>query len=41
MNMLGVPKYTVNNGLSWAELKVELAYLDRPLDDTPCGVAVA
>jgi hypothetical protein len=26
------------DGLSWAELKVELAQLDRPLDDAPHGV---
>jgi hypothetical protein len=29
------------DGLPWAELKVQLAQLDRPLDDAPHGVAVA
>jgi hypothetical protein len=27
------------DGLPWAELKVEFAQLDRPLDDAPHGVA--
>jgi hypothetical protein len=27
------------DGLPWAELKVELSQLDRPLDDAPHGVA--
>jgi hypothetical protein len=26
------------DGLSWAELHVEFAQLDRPLDDAPHGV---
>jgi hypothetical protein len=27
------------DGLSWAELKVEFAQIDRPLDDAPHGIA--
>jgi hypothetical protein len=29
------------DGLPWVELEVEFAQLDRPLDDTPHGVATA
>jgi hypothetical protein len=28
------------DGLPWVELKVELAQLDRPLNDAPYGVTV-
>jgi hypothetical protein len=27
------------DGLLWTELKIEFAYLDRPFDDAPYGVA--
>jgi hypothetical protein len=29
------------DSLLWIEIKLELAKLDRPLDDVPCGIASA
>jgi hypothetical protein len=34
-----VCEYLRLDGLSWIELKLEFAQIDRPLDDAPHGVA--